>query len=291
MNRPNKEATLRTFRLAAQNIRSRIFDLLLAVWTALFGLAVPVLTLLRVHDRTIRAATRYWARGVLFGLKNVVGLDYVERGREVIPDEPCLIVCNHQSTWETIAFLLLVPDVAIIAKDELVRIPVFGWYLSRSPMIIIDRDAGMRSLKAMVDESRAVLAQGRSILIFPEGTRGSGKDELTFKRGVGMLYSRLNVPVVPVAVNSGKFWGRNLPYKRPGTITVSYRPVISSGLSTKDFIRAAEDAVEAGRENLNRNGGETHDLGAERDRPSYLERPDCRAPQRRAGAGRGDSGK
>mgnify|MGYP000262340161 CR=1 FL=1 len=291
MNRPNKESMVRTFRLAAQNIRSRLFDLLLAVWTALFGLAVPALTLLRVHDRTIRAATRYWARGVLFGLKHVVGLDYVERGREALPEEPCLIVCNHQSTWETIAFLLLVPDVAIIAKDELIRIPVFGWYLRRSPMIIIDRDAGMRSLKAMVDESRAVLAQGRSVLIFPEGTRGNGKDELIFKRGVGMLYSRLNVPVVPVAVNSGRFWGRNLPYKRPGTIAVSYRPVISSGLSTKDFIRAAEDAVEAGRENLNKNGGGTHDPGAERDRPSYLERPDCRASQRRAGAGRGDSGK
>ncbi|MGR3592177.1 MAG: lysophospholipid acyltransferase family protein [Limimaricola soesokkakensis] len=268
MNRPNKESTVRTLRLAAQSVRSRLFDLLLAVWTALFGLAVPVLTLLRARDRTIRAATRYWARGVLFGLKHVVGLDYVERGREALPEEPCLIVCNHQSTWETIAFLLLVPDVAIIAKDELIRIPVFGWYLRRSPMIIIDRDAGMRSLKAMVDESRAVLAQGRSVLIFPEGTRGSGKDELTFKRGVGMLYSRLDVPVVPVAVNSGKFWGRNLPYKRPGTITVSYRPVISSGLSTKDFIKAAEDAVEAGRENLNRTGGGTHDPGAERDRPS-----------------------
>ncbi len=251
MNHTKKKTIVRTLPSATQNVRSRLFDLLLALWTGLFGLAVPVLTLLRARDHTIRAATRYWARGVLFGLKHAVGLDYIERGREAIPDEPCLIVCNHQSTWETIAFLLLVPDVAIIAKEELIRIPVFGWYLRRSPMIIIDRDAGMQALKTMVDESRGVLAQGRSVLIFPEGTRGSGKDELSFKRGVGMLYSRLNVPVVPVAVNSGRFWGRNLPYKRPGTITVSYRPVIPSGLSTKNFIRAAEDAVEAGREDLN----------------------------------------
>jgi 1-acyl-sn-glycerol-3-phosphate acyltransferase len=233
---------------AAQSIRSRLFDLLLAVWTGLFGLAVPILTLLRARDHTIRVATRYWARGVLFGLKHVVCLDHVEHGREALPDEPSLIVCNHQSTWETIAFLLLVPDVAIIAKDELIRIPVFGWYLRRSPMIVIDREAGMRAMKTMVDESRAALAQGRSVLVFPEGTRGSGKDEVAFKRGVGMLYSGLNVSVVPVAVNSGRFWGRNQPFKRPGTIIVSYRPPIPPGLSAKEFIKAAEASVEAGRE-------------------------------------------
>jgi hypothetical protein len=124
---------------AAPRIRSRQFDVLLAVWTGLFGLAIPILTLLRARDLTIRMVTRSWARGVLFGLKHVVGLDHVEHGREALPDEPCLIVCNHQSTWETIALLLLVPDVAIIAKDELIRIPVFGWYLRRSPMIVIDR--------------------------------------------------------------------------------------------------------------------------------------------------------
>jgi 1-acyl-sn-glycerol-3-phosphate acyltransferase len=176
-------------------------------------------------------ATRYWARGVLFGLKHVVGLDHVEHRREVLPDEPSLIVCNHQSTWETIAFLLLIPDVTIIAKEERIRIPVFDWYLRRSPMIVIDREAGMRAMKTMADERRAALAQGRSVLVFPESTRGSGKNQMAFKRGVGMLYARLNAPVVPVAVNSGRFWGRDQPFKRPGTIIVSYRPPIAPGLS------------------------------------------------------------
>ena len=252
MKRAIREASGRTLPLAARSIRSRLFDLLLAVWTALFGLAIPILTLLQVRDQTIRMATRYWARGVILCLKHVVGLDHVEHGRETLPDEPFLIVCNHQSTWETIAFLILVPDVAIIAKDELIRIPVFGWYLRRSPMIVIDRESGLHALKTMVDESHAALAQGRSILIFPEGTRGSGEDELAFKRGVGMLYSKLNVSVVPVAVNSGRFWSRNQPFKRPGTITVSYRPPIAPGLQTKEFIKAAEASIEAGRESPER---------------------------------------
>jgi len=226
-----------------QGIRSRVFDILLAIWTGLFGFAIPALTLFSASDRTIRKATRLWARGVLLGLRLVVGLDYVEHKREHFPKEACLIVCNHQSTWETIAFLLLVPDVAIMTKRELVSIPVFSWYLKRSPMIIIDRESGSRALKIMIDESRAALSQGRSVLIFPEGTRGSKTDQLTFKRGVGLLYTKLNATVLPVAVDSGNFWSRKI--KRPGTITVSYLPPISPGLPAAEFIRMTEALIEA----------------------------------------------
>lgn len=226
-----------------QSIRSRVFDVLLAIWTGVFVFGIPVLTLLDASESTIRKATRLWARGVLCALRLVVGLDYVERGRENIPQDPCLIVCNHQSTWETIAFLLLIPDVAIMAKRELIKIPVFSWYLKRSPMIIIDRESGTRALKIMIDESRTALSQGRSVLIFPEGTRGSEADQLTFKRGVGLLYSKLNATVLPVAVNSGSFWSRKI--KRPGTITVSYLPPISPGLPAREFIRMTEALIEA----------------------------------------------
>ncbi len=209
----------------------------------MFGFGIPVLTLFSASESTIRKATRLWARGVLLGLRLVVGLDYVERGREYLPKNPCLIVCNHQSTWETIAFLLLVPDVAIIAKHELLRIPVLSWYLKRSPMIIIDRESGLRALKAMIDESRAALSQGRSVLIFPEGTRGGEADQLTFRRGVGLLYSKLNATVLPVAVDSGNFWSRKI--KRPGSITVSYLPPIGPGLPAAEFIQMAEALIEA----------------------------------------------
>ncbi|MFN7027259.1 MAG: lysophospholipid acyltransferase family protein [Pseudorhizobium sp.] len=188
--------------------------------------------------------TRLWARGVLSSLKHIVGLDYVEIGREHFPDEPCLIVCNHQSAWETIAFLLLIPDVAIVAKHELLRIPVLGWYLKRSPMIIIDREVGTRALKVMISEARAALAQGRSVLIFPEGTRGGGEDAVAFKRGVGLLYSMMKVPVVPVAVDSGRYWGHDQPIKRPGTITVAYRAPIAPGFAADEFIRLAEASIE-----------------------------------------------
>ena len=146
--------------------RSALFNIYWAAWTACFALPLVVLAILGCPTRPIRAATRLWSRGILFGLRHIVGLTYVEEGRARIPSEPCLIVANHQSAWETLAFLILIPNVAIVAKRELVAIPIVGWFLRRSPMIIIDRANGTQALRTMIDESRLAIAEGRSILMF-----------------------------------------------------------------------------------------------------------------------------
>ncbi len=228
-------------------LKSYLFDVFLAVWTAWFALGVPVFWVFGLPRKPIRAATRLWARGVLFGLKHIVGLNYVETSRNVIPTEPCLIVCNHQSTWETIASLILFYDLAIVAKQELLRIPIMGWYLRESPMIIIDRGTGSKALKTMLSESQKAIANGRSVLVFPEGTRMKEQEPIKFKRGVELLYSRLDAPVLPVLVNSGKFWGPSQPGKRGGTITVSYLPLIPPGMPAGQFVRKAEAEMESER--------------------------------------------
>lgn len=191
-----------------------------------------------------------WAQGVLFGLKSVVGLGYIERGRQNVPDEPCLITCNHQSTWETIAALTLFPDVAIIAKEELLSIPVFGWYLRKSPMIIIDREGRSKALRSMADGARTALASGRSVLIFPEGTRKRVGDLVEFKRGIEFLYSKLDAVVLPMAVNSGTFWAPDRPIKRGGTIVVSYLPPIRPGLDASTLTSMLENLLEAEKPGL-----------------------------------------
>ena len=228
---------------AVQRIRSKLFDILLAVWTGLFTPAIAILWLCGSPERGVRVASRLWARGVLVGLKWLVGLTYAERGHHNIPNEPCLIIANHQSTWETLAFLILFPDVAIIAKQELLTIPVFSWFLRKSPMILIDRESGTKAIRKMVDESRAALAEGRSVLIFPEGTRKLVSDPVEFKRGVELLYTKLDRVVLPVALNSGHFWGPGRPYKRAGTISVSYLSPIKPGLSGIEFTRQAEQLL------------------------------------------------
>ncbi|KJS18678.1 MAG: acyl-phosphate glycerol 3-phosphate acyltransferase [Hoeflea sp. BRH_c9] len=232
------------------NLKSHMFDALFAGWTVWFALGVLVFWLVGTPRKAIRATTRLWVRGVLFGLKHVVRLDYVETGRDRIPAEPCLIVCNHQSTWETLAFLVLFPDVAIVAKQELLRIPIISWYLRKSPMIIIDRETGSKALKTMLNQSREALDGGRSVLIFPEGTRMKELEPIRFKRGVELLYAKLGVPVLPVLVNSGKFWGLSRSGKRGGTITVSYLPPIPAGMPAGLFVRKAEAQMEAERSRL-----------------------------------------
>jgi 1-acyl-sn-glycerol-3-phosphate acyltransferase len=226
-----------------QRIRSRIFDVVIVVWTAMFAPALGVLLIAGRPRSLIRATSRVWAKGILVALRWTVGLTHVELGRQNIPSGPCLIVANHQSQWETIAFLTLVPNVAIVAKQELLSIPVMGWFLRHSPMILIDRESGGSAIRHMLSEARKALSQGRPVLIFPEGGRRSASSEVEFKRGIELLYLQLGVTVLPVALDSGLFWGSDQPYKRSGAITVSYLPPIQPGLSGTEFVRRAQLAV------------------------------------------------
>lgn len=238
--------------------RSALFNLYWAAWTGCFAFPLVVLAAFGSPAAPIRAFTRLWARGILFGLRHLVGLTYVEEGRERIPAEPCLIVANHQSAWETLAFLILVPNVAIVAKRELVAIPIVGWFLRRSPMIIIDRANGTQALRVMIDESRAAIAQGRSVLMFPEGTRGDIAAPVQFKRGVELLYAKLGLNVLPVAVNSGLYWPHGGSRQRAGTVVVSYLATMGPGLAGGDFMQGTQGAIDS---ELDRWRGPVSDLG------------------------------
>ena len=229
---------------AMQKIRSILFAGFWTLWTALFGLILIGIIALGSPPKLVRACTRLWARGVIFLLKSIVGITHELSGMEHLPGQPCLIVSNHQSAWETITYLLFFPEVAIITKIELLKIPVFGAYLKRSPMIPIDRDAGTKALRQMVDEGQRAMEQGRSVLIFPEGTRQAPGTKIEFKRGVELLYSKLNAPLLPVAMNSGLFWLPGNQTKRSGVIRVSILPPIPSGMKPQEAIKAAEDQVQ-----------------------------------------------
>jgi 1-acyl-sn-glycerol-3-phosphate acyltransferase len=138
-----------------------------------------------------------------------------------------------------------VPNVAIVAKRELLAVPVMGWFLRHSPMIVIDRERGGSAIRHMLSEARKALAEGRPVLLFPEGSRKSVASDIEFKRGIELLYVQLGVRVVPVALDSGRFWGADLPFKRRGAITVSFLPSIEPGLSGAEFVQRAQSALRA----------------------------------------------
>ncbi|RFB81517.1 lysophospholipid acyltransferase family protein [Methylovirgula sp. 4M-Z18] len=235
---------------AVGRLRSLLFNICFASVTALWAVPIPFLALFGSPSRAVRMMARNWARMVLALLHWIVDISYEVEGRENIPAEPCLIVCNHQSTWETIAFNVLFPNVTLVAKEELGKIPVFGWYLKRAPMILIDRDAGAAAIRKMAEASRKALAQGRSVVIFPQGTRADADDKVDFKRGVQLLYHVLDVKVLPVALNSGRFWPSGKGEKHAGKIRVSCLPVISPGLNAAHFLSQVQTSVELERQRL-----------------------------------------
>jgi 1-acyl-sn-glycerol-3-phosphate acyltransferase len=223
--------------------RALLFNIGFYLWTLVLGiLALPVLLGPR---RWAVALSRLWTGGALVWLRWSVGLDYEVRGRENLPTGPAIVALKHQSAWETLMLNQLLRDPTIVLKRELLWIPIFGWYLRACRMIIIDRKAGAAALRQMIAQGRAALADGRLIAIFPEGTRGPIGAALPYQPGVGALYGQLGVPLVPVALNSGLFWGRNAFMKRPGRIVVDVLPAIPAGMDRRRALVLLEQRIEA----------------------------------------------
>ena len=196
-------------------VRSFLFDLTFYLWTIL--LSVVALPALLVSQRATIWISELWAIVSLLLLRLIVGLSYEVRGRHNLPKGAVIVALKHQSAWETIALWVLLKNPAIVLKQSLTRIPVFGWYMRRGQAIVIDRDAGPRALKPMVAAARSAVAEGRPIAIFPEGTRTPAGVRRAYQPGVAALYMQLGLPIVPVALNSGLFWGRRSFLKRSGT--------------------------------------------------------------------------
>jgi 1-acyl-sn-glycerol-3-phosphate acyltransferase len=200
--------------------------------------ALPVLLL--PSDLTIRAAN-LWARLVLFGLKEIAGIGLEVRGS--LEDPRVLVAAKHYSMWETVALLALLPGPAIVLKQSLLRVPLYGWYCRKMRMIAIDRKAGAKAIRLMHDQAERALAEGRPIVIFPEGTRRKPGAPPDYKPGVAGLYAQLDVPCVPVAHNSGLFWAGGF-FRKPGTIILEFLPPIPPGLSRRDFMLVLESRLE-----------------------------------------------
>lgn len=221
-------------------LRSALFAALFNLWTLVLG--TLYLPLLLCPPGVVAVAARFWVRGVFVLLRLLCGLRYRVEGE--VPKGAALVAAKHQSTLETFAFWLILNDPAVILKQELLRIPIFGWYLGKTGVIAIDRTAGIKALKEMVKGAEAAAAAGRQVLIFPEGHRQDVGAPPEYHTGIAMIYAGLNLPCVPVALNSGLFWGRGSLAKRPGEVVIRFLPPIEAGLDRKTFMARLEAAIE-----------------------------------------------
>ncbi|WP_051241578.1 lysophospholipid acyltransferase family protein [Stappia stellulata] len=223
-------------------LRSLVF---LALVLTTLVLAAPFTVLLVLPRSCCLAVVRRLVRFWLWALKVLTGLSYEVRGRENLPTTPCLIASKHQSAFETIALQVILDDPAFVLKRELTLIPVAGWAMWRLNHIRIDRAAGAAALMNLMRDARKRLDEGRSVVIFPEGTRRTPLAPPDYKPGLIALYRSLKAPCVPVALNSGVFWPRRSLWRYPGRIVVEVLPPIAPGLNAKAFETRLQDAIES----------------------------------------------
>jgi 1-acyl-sn-glycerol-3-phosphate acyltransferase len=230
-------------------IRSVLFDI--SFYVASFILMVVFLPLMLLPQKAIFWAGRAWVAVAMWLLKLFVGLSYRVEGLSNLPAGPCIVACKHESAWETLIFHSLLNRPGYALKRELMWIPLINLYFWRMGMVVIDRGAGASALKSLLKGARRVIDQGRPLVIFPEGTRGVSGQPTEYQAGVGVLYRDLGVPVVPVALNSGLFWGRRSPLKHPGQITIQFLEPIQPGLPRVEFMAQLTDRIETACRQLN----------------------------------------
>jgi 1-acyl-sn-glycerol-3-phosphate acyltransferase len=224
-------------------LRSLIFNVVFYLVTALMAVAALPLFVLS-PDRAGGWIVRVWASTGIYLLRAVVGTRLIIRGVENIPSGGALIAAKHQSMFETFALFTAVRRASIVMKRELARIPLWGWYAVRAGMITVKRDEGTSALRRLAIDVGKAIERGRRVVIFPEGTRRPPGAETDYRGGIGHLYRRTAVPVVPVALNSGLFWPRRQFRRYPGTLVIAFLPPIAPGLKTRDFMTRLENEIE-----------------------------------------------
>ena len=230
-------------------LRSLAFQTAFYVWT--LGLGLLTLPVLLLPRPAVLGVARLWIDGTFWLLSTTVGLTYEVRGSAHRAKGPAIYAIKHQSAWDTLVLMRLFREPAIVMKGELAWMPFVGWYLVRLGMISVDRRAGAAALRRMVRTAGEYLATGRDIVVFPEGTRTAPGQRLPYRPGIAALYAALDVPVVPVALNSGLYWARREFVKRPGRIVVSMLPAIAPGLERKPFMDRLRDRIESETARLN----------------------------------------
>lgn len=200
-----------------------------------YGLSVPIVLGTPVAAlfgaRVLRPYCIGWARLGVWSARHILGIHVRVEGQ--LAAGPALYPAKHQAMFETMAVAAMLGAPAIVMKRELAQIPLWGWAAQRYGVIVVDRAANAKALRQMMREAKAALGEGRSVLIFPEGTRVAPGESPPIRSGFAGLYRALGLPVVPVALDSGRFWPRRGP-KRPGTVTVRFGVPIAPGLERAD---------------------------------------------------------
>jgi len=230
-------------------IRSVLFVITFYLFTAvLFTIMLPTLILPRAVAFYFLS---FWTKGARWLLKVFCHIEVRIKGLENLPKKNGYIVAaKHESAMETVLFHSLVPNVFYVFKRELLWIPLANIHALKTGCVAIDRSAGGGAMRSMLEKVKKHLAEGLNLLIFPEGTRVAPDAPTKCAPGVAFLYANCNVPVVPVALNTGYCWAKNKTLKKAGIVTVSFLKPIEPGLEKREFLHKLETELEAEQKKL-----------------------------------------
>jgi 1-acyl-sn-glycerol-3-phosphate acyltransferase len=222
-------------------LRSLFFLLVFYGGTLLF--VVLALLSLPFGRAGVRAVANAWTRFHSRCARLILGIRVRIEGE--VPQGGVLIAARHESMFETLEMPVLLANPAVVMKRELARIPIWGWLAGLYGMIPVDRDGGAASLRRMVKAAAEAAAEGRAVVIFPEGTRVPHGAAPPLQPGFAGLYRALNLPIVPLALDSGRCWGRTLLGKRPGIVTFRFGEPIPPGLPRREAEARVHAAINA----------------------------------------------
>jgi 1-acyl-sn-glycerol-3-phosphate acyltransferase len=223
-------------------LRSLVFNVLF--YLVLVVLAIVALPTFAMPVRALLTVAGWWANASLFLMRVICNIKVEFRGVEKIPKGPLVIAAKHQSFWETFALLQFFDRPIFILKRQLMSIPVFGQFLTKTGMIAIDRTAGVKALLDMTRRAREAVRGGCQLVIFPEGTRRAPGAPPDYKTGFAQIYSACGVQCLPIALNSGLFWPRRTFMRYPGTLVVEFLDPLPPGLPKDEFISRVRTAIE-----------------------------------------------
>ena len=209
-------------------LRSLLFNLFFFVSTFVLSLAAAIVQ--KAAPARLLGFTQMWARLQIAAVRVICGIRLDVQGQRNLPDGPVLIAARHESAFDILAWMVLVPDPCFVVKHELTKIPVVGSLISAVGMIVVDRQAGAATLRPMLRQADRAAALGRQIVIFPEGTRCDPGEYPPPQPGIAALAARTRLPVLPVTTNAGAYWGRRAFAKRPGTIQIVIHPPLDPKL-------------------------------------------------------------
>ncbi|WP_332766323.1 lysophospholipid acyltransferase family protein [Phenylobacterium sp.] len=224
-------------------LRSFVFVALFYLWSVFVAVGLsPALLGPRPWTMTLIGM---WGKGVVWLLEVCCDIKVEVRGKQYMPVGAALVAPKHQCMFDVFAQFAWLPKACFVMKKELTWIPFFSWFAARARMIVVDREGHSTALRKLIRDANDRFADKRQLLIFPEGTRVDPGQKADYKPGIAALYREINVPVVPVATNSGVHWPRHGFMRKPGTIVFEYLEPIAPGLKRAEFMRLLEERIEA----------------------------------------------